>query len=154
MSTGDRQVEIETADAILDVGISIPILQIKIPFTKRHFTLRATMRRPTMGSLMRIAKAYRAMGVKVNELKTMSKEQQYELLANHGDKIAEIVMLAILRDGVRIWCFGRLLKWVLMNYVEDSHLTALNKTFAPLYGTRAFGYIIKSAEGANPLIPR
>lgn len=154
MSVNPRQVEIESADALLDVGISIPILQFKMPFTKRHLTYRVTMRRPTMGSLMRIAKVYLAMGVKVNELNDMSKEQQYELLANHGDKIAEVVMLAILRDSVRIWWFGRFFKWVLLNYVNDTHLTTLNKTFAPLYGTRAFGDIIKLVEGASPLTPR
>lgn len=149
-----RQAEIENADVILDVGVSIPLSQIRVPFTKKHLTWRVTMRRPTMGSLMRIAKLYLRMGVKVEELQTMTKEQQFELLANHGDKIAEIVMIAILRDRVRIWLFGGVLKWWLLNYVNDNHLTAINREFAPLYGTAAFGNIIKSVEGANPLAPR
>ena len=154
MKANPRQTEIESADVLLDVGVSIPLFQIKVPFTKKHLTKRVTMRRPTMGSLIRIAKLYLQMGVKVEELQTMTKEQQFELLANHGDEIAEIVMVAILRDRSKIWWFGRLLKWWLMNHVNDNHLTTLNREFAPLYGTQAFGDIIKSVEGANPLVPR
>ncbi len=154
MSSNKRQMEMESAEVLLDFGISIPILQVRVPFTQRRWTHNATMRRPTMASLMRIGRLYRAMGVDVAELKSMDKMQQYELLANHGDKIAEIVMVAILRDDVRIWLWGRMLKWLLMNHCSDRHLAELNQTFAPLYGTRAFEIIIASVEAANPLAPR
>lgn len=149
-----RKVEIESADVLLDIGVSIPLLLFRLPFTKKRAKLRFTMRRPTMGGLIKIMKLYLQMGVQVDQLKDFTKEQEMELIANHGEKVAEIVMLAILRDGLRVWLFGRILKCLLMNFVSDDHLTAVNREFAPLFSTRAFGNIIKSVEGANPLTPR
>ena len=111
------------------------------------------MRRPTMGSLIRILKIYLQMGIRIDEIPNLTKEQEFELIVNHGKKVAEIVML-ILRDGIRVWLFGRILGWILLWFVSDDHLTAINATFAPLYATRSFGNIIKSVEGANPLTPR
>lgn len=112
------------------------------------------MRRPTLSGLIRIVKLYLQMGVTVDEIPTFTKQQEFELIANHGKKVAEIVMIAILRNGVRVWWFGRPLKWILLQFVSDDHLTAINREFAPLFGTRAFVNIIKSVEGANPLTPR
>ena len=149
-----RTVEIESADTLLDIGVSIPLLSVRFPFTKKRFTVRVTMRRPTMGSLIRILRIYLQMGIRIDEIPNLSKEQEFELIINHGKKVAEIVMLAILRDGIRVWLFGRLLKWILLWFVSDDHLTAINATFAPLYATRSFGNIIRSVEGANPLTPR
>lgn len=94
------------------------------------------------------------MGIRIEEIPGLTKEQEFELVVNHGKKIAEIVMLAILRDGIRVWLFGRILKCILLWFVSDDHLTVINREFAPLYATRAFGNIIKSVEGANPLTPR
>ena len=38
-----KEIEIEAADALLDVGVSLPLLRVKIPFRRNPFQIRLTM---------------------------------------------------------------------------------------------------------------
>ena len=53
------QIEIEAAEALLDIGVSLPFF--KIPFTRK--VVRLTMRRPCLGGQIRLARLYLQTGV-------------------------------------------------------------------------------------------
>lgn len=146
-------IEKEAADALLDVGISFPLIRVKIPFIKA-FYIKGVMKRPKLGSLIRIAKIYLSMGVTVKDMELFTKEQEFEFIANHGHKVAMIAALSILRGTVKGYMFGWLLKWVILLFISDAHLYAIGKQFTPLFGTKSFINIIRSVEIANPLTPR
>ena len=57
-----NKVEVEASEALLDIGVSIPLLQWKIPFKKKLISLRLTMRRPCFGNQIRIARKFLSMG--------------------------------------------------------------------------------------------
>lgn len=50
-----RNVELEAAEALLDVGILLPLLRFRLP-GGRERVLRVTMRRPCLGGQMRIVR--------------------------------------------------------------------------------------------------
>lgn len=43
-----KQIQREGADALLDIGVSVPLKAFHIPFRKSPLELRVTMRRPYM----------------------------------------------------------------------------------------------------------
>ena len=59
----EQLIQKEAAEALLDIGISLPLSEIRIPMLKKPVQLRVTMKRPTLASLMRIARIYLDMGV-------------------------------------------------------------------------------------------
>lgn len=154
MDAISKQLEIECADALSDIGISVPLLCIKIPFRKKPWVISVTMRRPTMGSLIKIARIHLSMGVTFEDMQKFTKEEEFEFIAKHGNKVAEIASLAILRNGLKVLLFGWLMKRIILWCVSDRHLMAVSRQFTPLFGTKAFENIIKSVEVANPLVPR
>ena len=53
-----RQIQREGAEALLNMGVSLPLKDFKIPFRKEPIRLRLTMRRPTMACQIQIAKTW------------------------------------------------------------------------------------------------
>ena len=51
----NRIIELEAAEALLDAGISLPLLRMRLPFCRER-VLRIVMRRPFWGTQMRIAR--------------------------------------------------------------------------------------------------
>lgn len=149
----NRKVELEAAEALLDVGVSIPLFQRKVPFTKRHIGLRLTMRRPRLGNQIRIARKFLSMGVTYEQMQAFTKDEQLRFIARHGRTVARMVALTICR-GKLSGIFAPLLAWLLLWLVDDTFLLLANLHFIPLIGTRHFTNIIKSCEWSNPLRPR
>ena len=146
-------VEEDAADALLDIGISVPLIRIKFPFMKPRY-IRATMKRPTLASLIRISKIYRSMGVTYKDLCSFTKEQEFEFIAKHGKKVAKIAALMMLRGSISAFLFGWIYQLIILLFVKDDHLCAISRQCIPLLNTKAFSDIIKSVEAANPLTPR
>ena len=134
-----NKVEVEASEALLDIGVSIPLLQWKIPFKKKLISLRLTMRRPCFGNQIRIARKFLSMGVSYEEMEAFTKDEQLQFIARHG-KVSAI--------------FAPLLAWLLSWLVDDTFLLLANLHFIPLIGTQHFTNIIKSLEWSNPLRPR
>ena len=149
----NKQVELEASTALLDIGVSIPLLQWKIPFTKRHITLRLVMRRPKFGTQIRIARKFLSMGVTYEQMQNFTKDEQLQFIARHGKTVAQMVALTICRSKVSA-IFAPLLAWLLLWLVDDTFLLLANLHFIPLIGTQHFTNIIKSLEWSNPLRPR
>ena len=58
-----KQIQREGADALLDIGVSVPLKAFHIPFRKSPLELRVTMRRPYMSGQILFARTYLSMGI-------------------------------------------------------------------------------------------
>ena len=148
------KIGIEAAEALLDMGVSLPFKDIKIPFTSNRFTLRLTMKRPCLGNQIRIARLYMTLGVTYETMLTFDKHEQMLFLAKHGKTISKMISLVVLRGGVTGLLFSSLLAWLIRWCVNDKFIAAANTEFVHLLGTKNFMNIIRSCETANPLKPR
>lgn len=144
----DNLIQKEAADALLDVGVSLPLF--RIPFTRR--LVRLTMRRPCLGSQIRIAKKYLSLGCTCEEMEKFTKAEEMAFLARHGQTISEMIALTILR-GYLSGMLYKPLAFILRWFVRDEFLQGANLRFVSLLGTRSFLNIIRYAEAYNPLKP-
>ena len=148
-----KQVELEASEALLDLGVSIPILRWRLPLMRHYRELRLTMKRPCLGNQIRIARKYLSLGTTYEQIQGYTKDEQMEFLAFHGKTVAQMVSLTILRGKVSGW-LAPLLAWLLLWLVDDTFLLAANRHFITLMGTQSFTNIIRSCEWSNPLQPR
>lgn len=70
-----RNVELEAAEALLDVGILLPLLRFRLP-GGRERVLRVTMRRPCLGGQMRIVRHYLKLGITAREWDAFSEDEE------------------------------------------------------------------------------
>lgn len=154
LSELDRAVELEAARALLDDGVSLPFKEFKIPFRKRPIRLRLVMRRPKLGSQIRIAKHYLAIGVTHEQMKGFTLEQEMEYVAKHGKRISQMIALTVCRGFISSKVFSPLVAFFIREFVDDKFIQGANEIFLSLLGTRNFMNIIRSAEVSNPLKPR
>ncbi len=150
----NRQIEIEAADALLDVGVSLPLLRFMIPFRRKPVQIRLTMRRPCLGNQIRIARLYLETGVTHEEMTRFNKHEELAFLALHGSRISRMVALTICRGKLTGWLLTPVVAWILRWMVNDLWLQGANMHFISLLGTKSFMNIIGSAERVNPLAPR
>lgn len=141
-----RLVQIEAAEALLNVGVSLPLKEIKIPFRKKPLVLRMTMRRPSMAGQIQVARTYLSMGITSEEMEKLSKDNQMKFLADHGDKICRMIALTL---GKRFMV--RPLTWLVKHFVKYEYQIAAVRKFVSLMGTDSFIPIIRSAEMTNPM---
>ena len=141
-----HQVQQEAAEALLNVGVSLPLKEFWLPFRKRPMAFRVTMRRPCMSGQIEIARTYLSMGITSNEMKKFTKEEQMRFLANHGGKICRMIALTI---GSRV--LVKPLTWFIKHFVRYEFQMAAVQKFVSLMGTDPFIPIIRSAEKTNPM---
>lgn len=143
-------VEIEAAEALLDIGVSLPFF--KIPFTRK--AVRLTMKRPCLGGQIRLARLYLQTGITYEEMLQFSKHEELAYMAVHGKRVSKMVALTICRGAVSGTIFSGILAWLLRWFVDDAYLRAANLQFLRLLGTQSFMTIIKSISTTNPMRPR
>lgn len=149
-----KQIELEGTEALLDIGVSVPLKTIRIPFTKKEFIFRLTMKRPRLGNQIKIARLYLEMNITYRQMKLFTKEEEMAFIALHGKKVSKMVALTICRNGLSGSILCRPLAWFLRTFVEDKYLLSANLHFISLMGTKNFMTIIRSVEEANPMKPR
>ncbi len=149
-----REIEIEAADALLDVGVSLPLLQVKIPFRRNPVRVRLIMRRPCLGNQIRIAKLYLETGVTHEAMERFNKHEELAYLALHGKRVSKMVALTICRGRFTGWLLTPVVAWLLRWMVDDRWIQGANLRFITLLGTKSFMNIIGSVERVNPLAPR
>jgi hypothetical protein len=147
-------VEIEAAEALLDDGVSVPFKRLRIPFVKRPIELRMVMRRPCLGSQIRIAKHYLALGTTYEQMKTFTVEQDMEFVVRHGKRISKMIALTVCRGPVSGRILAPAVAFFIRWFVEDIFIQGANTQFIILLGTKNFTNIIRSAELSNPMKPR
>lgn len=144
----DRKVQIEAADALLDVGISLPFF--KIPFIKK--TVRLTMRRPCLGTQIRISRLYLKMGVSYEDMEEFTTvDEELTFIAEHGKTVSRMLALAICRGAVSGFLFSRPLAFLMRCLCDDRFLYAASMQLLSLLKTKSFSIIISSAEMMNPM---
>ena len=141
-----RLIQKEAAEALLNVGVSLPLKEIRLPFRKRPLVVRVTMRRPTMSGQIQVARTYLSMGVTSEEMEKFSKEDQMRFIADHGEKVCRMIALTIGRP-----CFAGVLTWFVKHFVRYEFQVAAVRKFVTLMGTDPFIPIIRSAERSNPM---
>lgn len=146
-----RLVQQETAETLLDAGVSVPLRAIRIPFRKKPWVIRLTMRRPRLSTQIRIAGIYLGMGVTAEQMRKFTKEDEMRFLSDHGRDISRMAALAVCCTTLRSRLAGRPLAWVFRNWVDTPYLMAALTRFIMLLGTKSFINIIRSVEMANPL---
>ena len=63
-----RKVQREASEALLDLGVSLPLKEWRLPFMKRPVRWRVTMRRPRLAGQICIVRLYLSMGVSPEEV--------------------------------------------------------------------------------------
>jgi hypothetical protein len=153
MATGKFTIEPDVADALLDVGVSVPLKTLRIPFTGKTVKLRVTMRRPCLGNQIRISRAYLSMGITYEELESSGVTGRLRFMARYGNTVSLIVALTLCRGWLTGVLLARPVAWLLRWFVEDVYMEAAYEKFVSLLATQAFRNTIKSAEAANLLSP-
>ena len=147
-----RQIQREGADALLNVGVSVPLKGLRIPFRKSPLVLRVTMKRPCMSGQLRIARTYLSMGVTSEQMCSFTKEEEMRFLVEHGRKISLILAYMMCRGYiVRRRPFVWLTAWFIRNMMTHEYQMGVMRKFVALMGTDPFIPIIRSAERTNPM---
>lgn len=149
----DKIVEKEVTEALLDVGVSVPLKEIRIPFKKEPIRLRISLKRPYLGTQMRIDRIYLGMGVTYEEVSAYSREEWSEFRTRHGKEMSRILSLMICRGRLSGLLLSPLVAWFLRWSVEDFYLRAVYERYASLLNTNSFGTIIASVEGSLMTTP-
>ena len=147
-------VEREAAEALLDDGVSVPFKELRIPFTGRRIKLRLTMRRPCLGSQIRIAKEYLALDTTYEQMKAFKVDEEMAFVAKHGARISKMIALTVCRGAISGLLFAPIVSWFIRWFVPDVFIQGANMQFVVLLGTRNFMNIIRSVEMVNPMKPR
>ena len=154
IKAADRRIEMEAADALLDIGVSLPLFSFRIPWCKRPVQLRLMMRRPTLGTQIRLARIYLGMGVTADEMSRYDRHEELAFVAMHGTAVSRMIALTVCRGAVSGILLSRPLAWLLRNLTDPRVLATAAVTAVRCIGTRDFMTIIRSVEAVNPLKPR
>lgn len=147
-------VEQETAEALLDIGVSVPFKEFRAPFVRKRITLRLTMKRPCLGNQIRIARHYLKLGHTAEQMEAFTIEEEMGFLAKYGRRISLMIALTICRGAISGLLFAPFMAFVIRWFVPDAFIQGANLRFISLMGTKAFMNIIRSVEAINPLRPR
>ena len=123
-----KQIQREGADALLDIGVSVPLKAFHIPCRKAPLELRVTMRRPYMSGQILFARTYLSMGITSEEMWGFSKEEEMQFLASHGKAVSRMVAYTLCRGPFSSRVLLRPVAWLIRNcviwWVRSSVLSA------------------------------
>lgn len=146
-----RRVQREACEALLDLGVSLPLKEWRLPFLKRPVRWRVTMRRPRAGGLMRIVRLYLSMGVSPEDVAAFSGRERLEFIALHVSTVSRMVAMTLCQGPVSRRLLVRPVAWFLREAVEYRFFMGALETFISLLGSEAFTSIISSLDRANPM---
>lgn len=145
----DRRIETEAADALLDVGISLPLFRLKIPCGPA-WTLRVTMRRPFLGTQMRIAREFLRLGIPARQIAELTEDDEREFLLHNGRILAKMVALSVCRGYLSGVILAPFVAWIIRWKMPREYLIEAQKWLRRLRSTRDFSSIIVLTERMNP----
>lgn len=146
-------IEAEVAEALLDVGVSVPLKEFSIPFKKEPVRLKLVMKRPTLGTQIRIARLKSKIGVSYEEMRAMTPDEQQAFIAQHGKTMSRMIALMVCRGFFSGVMFAPIVALIIRWWMDDLHQQIVVSQFIALMGTKGFETIIRSVEAANPLTP-
>lgn len=144
-----RNVELEAAEALLDAGILLPLLRIRLP--RRHeWVLLVTMRRPCLGGQMRIVRHYLKLGITAQQWAAFSEDEERIFFRQHAKRLSLMLALTICRGYLSGMLLAPLVAWLIRWKVPPEYRIEAQRWFRKMRGTRDFTSIIESAERINP----
>ena len=146
-------IEKSAAEALLDVGVSVPFKELKLPWRKEPVRLRFRMGRPRLGGQIRIARLFAGLNVTHAELEGMTEGERLRWLGEHGRTVSKIVALTLCRGKWSGLLLTGVVAWLLRWCVDDVWLEACFRRWTLLLGTRGFESIIALSGATNPLRP-
>lgn len=150
--TRDAKIEKQIADALLDVGISLPLLRLRLPFC-RAWVWRVTMARPRLGTMIRIHRLYLDMDITPQRLAAMRPEEQMRFYDRHGKRLSLAIALAVCGGYISGRLVAPLLAWVIRRGMPREYQIEAQKQFMALQSLTDFMPITAWDEAANPLKP-
>lgn len=144
-----RNVELEAAEALLDVGILLPLLRFRLP-GGRERVLRVTMRRPCLGGQMRIVRHYLKLGITAREWDAFSEDEERAFFDRHAKRLSLILALTICRGYLSGLLLAPVVAWLIRWKVPSEYRIEALRWFRRMRGTRDFTSIIESAESIDP----
>lgn len=148
-----NQVELKAAEILLDVGVAIPVRPLGFLRRKKK-PRRVVMYTPCYGSKMRIDRKYMKMGVKFDEVKEYTFEQNIEFVVTHGKLLSEMVALTLVRGYFAGLLFCKPVAWWLRWRVHPAFLQEAWFQMLTMLNTKDFQTIISSEEATNLMKPR
>lgn len=146
-----REIEREGAEALLDAGVSVPLMEWHLPFFRKPLRLRVTMRRPRLGGMMAIAREWLGTGVTAEQMWSFTKEEEMRFLAEHGGAVSRVVAWTLCRGWVGRKLLVGPVSWAVRQWMEPRYMVSVMKRYVGLMGTDPFLSIIVSAEAMNPM---
>ena len=119
-----RNVELEAAEALLDVGILLPLLRFRLP-GGRERVLRVTMRRPCLGGQMRIVRHYLKLGITAREWDAFSEDEERAFFDRHAKRLSLILALTICRGYLSGLLLAPVVAWLIRWKVPSEYRPAL-----------------------------
>ena len=142
-----QEIQREGAEALLNLGVSLPVMAIKVPFRKEPLHLRLTMKRPTMARQIQIARTWLSVGMTLAEFEALDYDGQMEFMSKHGKKLSSMIALTMEHR----WLPTCVLSWLIRHSMKWEYQKGAFEKFLTLMGTESFTPIIRSAEIANPM---
>jgi len=142
-----RRIQREGAEALLNAGVSLPFAKVRMPWRKTPIEIRVTMRRPTLGRHIKIAREWLSCGTSMAEFRDMDYESQLEWIVKNGRAVSRIVALTMGWRRVPLW----LSSWLVRHYVSCEYLAGAIDSYVSLMGTASFTNIISCLEMTNPM---
>ena len=137
-----RNVELEAAEALLDVGILLPLLRFRLPGGRE--------RRPCLGGQMRIVRHYLKLGITAREWDAFSEDEERAFFDRHAKRLSLILALTICRGYLSGLLLAPVVAWLIRWKVPSEYRIEAQRWFRRMRGTRDFTSIIESAESIDP----
>lgn len=149
----NNRTEYNASRLLLEVGVAIPV---RTPgfLRKKGKPWSVTMRAPTYGNLIRIANLYLSMGIKYEDYRNATLEENLKFYCEHGRVLSRMVAYAILPGRVTGRIFNRVVAWWLRWFVHPVMLQEAWFQMLSLLDVKSFQTIIRSAAKINLMTPR
>ncbi len=142
-----KEIQREGAEALLNVGVSLPLWDLKIPLKKEPLHLRVTLKRPTMAGQIEIAREWLSVGMTKKEFEDLDYDGQMKFMANHGDVLSRMIAHTVSNKWIPI----RVMAWLIRHCMKWEYQKGAFEKFVSLMGTAPFTNIIRSADAMNPM---
>lgn len=148
-----NRIPYNASKVILDLGVAIPV---RTPgfLRKKGKPWTVVMRTPTYGNLIRIANLYLSMGVKHEEFKDYTLEQNLKFYREHGKTMSRMVAYTLIPGRIPGEKLNRTVAWWLRWFVHPVMLQEAWFQMLSLMDVRSFHDIIRSAAKINLMTPR
>ncbi len=138
---------------LLDLGVSVPLRPLGFLSSGRK-SPRVVIRRPYMGTIIRICWVYLKTEVHYEELEEYNLDKQLLFYAQHGKEVAEIVAYGICRGYLSGKLFHKAVAAYLRWRIHPSVLVDLYVRFLEFINIKSFHPIISLTGRTNILRPK